>query len=86
MTPLPTPIAMVDTSTGPAASGDHYYRTLWVLAEDQNAFVAALTEAQGLEPDARHKALVTLHRRLRAMAATANRALGQWPDVGGEAR
>ncbi|WP_199515711.1 hypothetical protein [Nucisporomicrobium flavum] len=73
-----------DAALGPAA-GD-YLRYLDILRalDDQGAAVnSALLEAHTAgTAQQRQAALTTLHTRLRDMAATANDALGSWPEHG----
>ena len=73
----------VDAVTG-QTGGENYLVYLDILREldDQGAAVnGALLEAHTADTaEQRRTALTTLHTRLRDMAATANDALGSWPE------
>lgn len=68
------------------SAGENYLLYVDILREldGQGAAVnSALLEAHTADTaHQRHTALTTLHTRLRDMAATANDALGSWPEHG----
>jgi hypothetical protein len=74
-----------DAATNRPAGGDYpaYLDILRVLDNQGAAVNSALLEAHIADTaQQRRVALSTLHTRLRDMAATANDALGSWPERG----
>ena len=72
-----------DAATSHSAGGDYLaYLDILRALDDQGAAVnSALLEAHTADTtQQRRAALTTLHTRLRDMAATANHALGSWPE------
>ncbi|GLZ00831.1 hypothetical protein [Actinoplanes sp. NBRC 103695] len=87
---MPSPTALVHdgdvpstSAVGDPASSDYlqYLGILRALDEQSAAVNSALLEAHTAGTAQRRRtALTTLHTRLRDMAATANDALGSWPE------
>ena len=74
-----------DAAAGHSASANylHYLDILRTLGEQVAAVNSALLEAHTVDTvQQRRTALTTLYTRLRDMAATANDALGSWPEHG----
>jgi hypothetical protein len=74
-----------DAAAGHSASGNLlvYLDILGSLGEQGAAVNSALLEAHTADTvQQRRTALTTLYTRLRDMAATANDALGSWPEHG----
>lgn len=74
-----------DAATSSPAGGDYLlYLDILRVLDDQGAAVnSALLEAHTADTaQQRRAALTMLHTRLRDMAATANDALGGWPENG----
>ena len=72
-----------DAAAGHSTSTNYldYLDTLRTLGEQGAAVNSALLEAHTADTaQQRHAALTTLHTRLRDMAASANDALGSWPE------
>ena len=70
-------------ATGRLAGGDYllYLDILRALGEQGAAVNSALLEAHTADTAQRRQAALTrLHTRLRDIAATANDALGSWPE------
>jgi hypothetical protein len=73
-----------DAAAGGHSAGENYllYLDLLRRLDDQGAAInSALLEGRTADTALqRRAALTTLHTRLRDMAATANDALGRWPE------
>jgi hypothetical protein len=79
------PDASDDAASGRSAGEDFlvYLGTLRVLDDQGAAVNSALLEAHTAHTAQRRRtALTARHSRLRDMAATANDALGSWPEPG----